>query len=212
MRADGVIVPSFGVADVAAHWSGVEDGQLRVVPNAVDADSLVPEARPARDPASPLRAVFLGRLDPVKRVPMLAQAVRRLDGVTLDIFGDGLDRDAIEPFLNDRIRMHGPADRETALANADVLVLPSEAEGFGLVLLEAMAAGVPVVASDVPGIRDVVTDGETGLLFRDDLASTLVEVRDDPEAAAERATAALADVADRFTWPANIERYRELLG
>src|SRR5256885_9003 len=51
-----------------------------------------------------------------------------------------------------------------ALARIDVLVLPSEAEGFGLVLIEAMAAGVPVVATDVPGIRDVVVHEENGLL------------------------------------------------
>ena len=139
-RAHGIIVPSFGVADVAARRSGIEAGLLRVVPNAIDPASLAETPRPPRDPKSPLRAVFLGRLDPVKRVPMLAEAVSRLDRVTLDIYGDGPDRAAIEPLAGDAVRLHGFANRDDALADADVLVLPSAAEGFGLVLIEAMAA------------------------------------------------------------------------
>jgi len=67
--------------------------------------------------------------------------------------------------LQNRAILHGAvAGSAEALENADVLVLPSDAEGFGLVLIEAMAAGVPVIGTNVPGIRDVIEDGISGLL------------------------------------------------
>ena len=118
----------------------------------------------------PFRVGFIGRLDPIKRVTDLVQAAAVLGPrATLDIYGEGPDRAAIER----EIEQWRCASGETArgdrragrgMVKMDVLVLPSEAEGFGLVLIEAMAAGVAVVASDVAGIRDVVTDGENGLL------------------------------------------------
>ena len=88
----------------------------------------------------------------------------------LDIYGDGTERPRVEravalACLGDRVMLHGTvASADAALRTMDTLVLPSEAEGFGLVLVEAMAAGVPVVATDAPGIRDVVRHGENGLL------------------------------------------------
>ena len=97
------------------------------------------------------------------------------------------------------------------MRDADLLALPSEAEGFGLVLIEAMAAGVPVVGSDAPGIREVIDHGVTGLLA-DDLRAAIASVRDDPRAAATRAAAALAWVRRERTWESVVGRYREVLG
>src|SRR5438309_425055 len=72
------------------------------------------------------------------------------------------------------IKLPGSIDRpQTALAESALLVLPSLAEGFGLVLIEAMAAGLPVIATDVAGIHDVVRPNETGLLVPPGDASAL---------------------------------------
>jgi glycosyltransferase involved in cell wall biosynthesis len=215
-RAAGVIVPSEGVADVATRWAGVPRAKVHVLPNGVDATTLADRVRPPRDGNKPLRLVFLGRLDPIKRVPWLVRVVREIDNVRLDIFGDGPDRPSAELAAagSSAVQFHGTMQREQALAVADALILPSRAEGFGLVLIEAMAAGVPVGAADVPGIRDVVQHDRTGLLFGgqdDDLAAAVQSLRDGPRAAAGRAEAALRDVEERFLWQAIVPQYRRLL-
>ncbi len=210
-RAAGIIVPSSSVAAAAAHRSGIDMSQLHVIANGIDQRDIATTPRPVT--SGPLRVVFLGRLDPVKRVPMLMAAVQDTQGVTLDIFGDGSERQQIEASTSDRIRLHGTTPRDQALASADVLVLPSEAEGFGLVLIEAMAAGVPVAGADVPGICDVIRQGQTGLLFTPaTLRQTLETLRDDRVASQARAAMALADVRERFTWQALVPQYRRMLG
>lgn len=82
------------------------------------------------------------------------------------------------------------------LAAANVFVLPSQEEGMSLALLEAMAAGVPVVASDIPGNRNLITHGQEGLLVPvhavNMLRSAIVQVWDRPEQARQRAAAAQA--------------------
>jgi glycosyltransferase involved in cell wall biosynthesis len=107
-------------------------------------------------------------------------------------------------------------DPKPALAGAEVLVLPSEAEGFGLVLIEAMAAGVAVVATDAPGIRDVVRDGETGILVPVGSPAALAEgirrVLEDSGLRGRLVSAAFADARRRFTWDAAVAGYRQLLG
>ena len=159
--ADAVVVPTPSAAAVARDWAGVPADRVVVIPNAID-----PADWPPAAPSS--NVVFLGRLDPIKDVPTLVAAVALLPGVQLLVYGDGPDRPRVEATaraVGDRVLLHGTIARpQDALATAGVLVLPSLAEGFGLVLIEAMAAGVPVVATDVPGIRDVVRHERNGLL------------------------------------------------
>jgi glycosyltransferase involved in cell wall biosynthesis len=96
-----------------------------------------------------------------------------------------------------------------------VLVPPSDAEGFGLVLIEAMAAGVPVVATRVPGIQDVVEDGKTGLLVPprspDAIFGAASMVCLNREFREQITTAARADVQRRFAWDPLLAQYRGLL-
>jgi glycosyltransferase involved in cell wall biosynthesis len=98
---------------------------------------------------------------------------------------------------------------------ADVLVLPSLAEGFGLVLIEAMAAGVPVVATDVPGIRDVVSDGVNGLLVPPKspqaLAGAIGRVLSDRALRQMLVGNGSRIVRERFTWQQVLPMYRSLL-
>jgi len=167
--AEVIIVPSPSVALVAEQWSHVPREKVRVVPNAVDLETFRATADLRQETLN--RVGFIGRLDPIKRVPLLVAAIRHMPPEwRLDIYGDGPDRAAIEAAvalhgLHDRVTLHGQTDSpQAALQQIDVLALPSQAEGFGLVLIEAMAARVPVVAANVAGIQDVVRDGENGLL------------------------------------------------
>ena len=214
--AEAVVVPSPSAAAVARAWAGVSAGRVVVIPNAVD-----PSHWPPTTGADPARVVFLGRLDPVKDVPTLVAAVGRLPDVHLHLYGDGPDRPRVERaiaahHLVGRATLHGTIARpQDALAAAGMLVLPSSAEGFGLVLIEAMAAGVPVVGSDVPGVRDVVRHGRTGLLVPHGdpaaLAAAIRRLVDDPLLRERLVATAAVDVRRRFTWDTVLPLYRQLL-
>ncbi|MGH7483323.1 MAG: glycosyltransferase family 4 protein [Longimicrobiales bacterium] len=122
---------------------------------------------------SPVRLVAAGRLVARKNLAVLVEAVSTLRaddvGVTLDVYGDGPERPAIETALlrrrlQDHVHLHGYcADWVTQAASADVFLNLSDAEGFCIVVAEAMAAGLPVIAVDVGGIRDYGRDGENML-------------------------------------------------
>jgi glycosyltransferase involved in cell wall biosynthesis len=218
-RADAVVVPSPSAAEVAREWSGVPSEKLRVIANAVDVEQFANLGTPLN--ATPLPVGFIGRLDPIKRLPDLIRAVGVLrGGVRLHIFGGGSERPQLERLirhlqLSEVVTLHGVVPRpQDALRQIGLLVLPSKAEGFGLVLIEAMAAGVPVLATNVPGIRDVVRDGETGVLVPCDpqaLAAALERLVENPELRGRLAAAGREDVRQRFTWAAVLPQYRELL-
>ncbi|MDB5328444.1 MAG: glycosyl transferase group 1 [Phycisphaerales bacterium] len=215
-----IVVPTASIQQIAGERSALPAHQFVVIPNAVDLASNSIGARPPRD-GGPWRVGFIGRLDPVKCVPDLVRAVARLPDAELHVYGDGPARHDIEATahatgLNGRLVMHGRVTSSAdALASIDTLVLPSEAEGFGLVLIEAMAAGVPVIATRVPGIVDVVRHGETGLLVpvHDPaaLAAAIDSVRRDAALRARLAAAAFADVRERFTWDIVLPAYERVL-
>jgi glycosyltransferase involved in cell wall biosynthesis len=237
--AERIVVPSRSVADAAEHWADIPTRKMVIVPNAVDPQqfsrgtgfqpvrAMIQRRRShglkTRATGEPIPIGFIGRLDPIKRIPDLLHAVRLLHGkVHLHIFGTGSERSRIESLvrelgLSDAVTMHGAIERpQEALQQIDLLVLPSAAEGFGLVLIEAMAAGVPVVATDVAGIRDVVRNGETGLLVPagspPDLARAIDRILFDNGLRDRLVTEGHKDVARRFSWDVVLPRYRQLLG
>src|SRR4029077_4394123 len=134
--------------------------------------------------------------------------------VHLHIFGEGPHRPHIEQLIADLaiphlVTLHGAVARpHDALRQTGLLALPSAAEGFGLVLIEAMTAGVPVVATDVPGIRDVVRDEETGLLVDADveleLAFAMMRVIEDERLRHRLIENGIREVHERFSWPSVI--------
>jgi len=118
---------------------------------------------------------FVGRLAPVKGLrfllPAFEEALKTQPNLRLKIIGDGPERAALEAQaapLKDAVRFTGPlsqADVAAELAKTDVLVLPSFAEGVPVVLMEAMASGKPVIATQVAGVSELVKSGENGLVI-----------------------------------------------
>ncbi|MGI9628591.1 MAG: glycosyltransferase family 4 protein [Longimicrobiales bacterium] len=162
--------------------------------------------------------LFVGRMDDQKGVDVLLRAFSQINPAsehgaawTLDLSGEGWRRERDERLgaelnLEGSIRFlgHGsPSVIKKAMAQAAVLVAPSRAENYPLILLEAMAAGLPVISTRVGGIGEMVGEGRSGLLVEPDdpeaLATAMHRLRDDPPLR-ERLTAGGLDVARRHSW------------
>lgn len=183
--ADRIVVNSEGLRRyMIAH--GIRPERLQVIPNSVDIERFRFEPREEKRSDPFFRVLFVGRLDRQKGVDVLVRAAAELADVRFDLAGEGPERDALQAQARDlpNVRLLGfRPDVPELLARADALALPSRWEGMPNVLLEAMAAGVPVVATRVAGSADLVEDGVNGLLVEPDdpraLASALVRLRDD---------------------------------
>lgn len=215
--AEKIVVPSNSVAEAARERSDVPAAKIVVIPNAIDLNDFHPVARNWG-----FMIGFLGRLDPIKRVGDLIEAMTLLDGrFKLGIFGDGPERAKIMQqierlHLENRITLHGAVrPPSAALQQMDMLVLPSQAEGFPLVLIEAMAMRVPIVATDAGGIRDVIDHEKTGLLIPvaqpAQLAAGIRRMAEDGGLRSRMIAQASAAVKSRFTWDHVLPQYRSLL-
>jgi len=123
--------------------------------------------------STPVKAVTVGRLVPWKRVDRILEAVAKIPDLGLLIIGDGPERSSLEQQaaslgISARVYFAGQRNREETLglmSACDIFVLNSTYEGLPHVVLEAMALGLPVVATAVGGTPEVVKDGENGLLI-----------------------------------------------
>lgn len=185
-------------------------------------------ASPRPRPPGELRVLFVGRLVERKGVHVLLEALaavaRRGAAASLDVVGDGPERERLERRVTEleltgSVVFHGfvsDAELRARLEATDCLVLPAvrdrkgDVEGLGVVLLEAMGAGKPVIASAAGGITDIVEHEATGLLVPPGdvaaLAAALERYRDDPAFAARMADAGAARVAERFSWSSIVDR------
>jgi len=185
-------VLSFGVTRFVAvsediskwlhHSAGIRSDKITKIINGVDTDKFRPECQGTLRAKSGLKDEVVvgtvGRLDPIKRQDLLLQAFSRLDHskykLKLMIIGDGPKRAQLESLkkrlaYSERIKLLGECDDVHELYNLmDIFVLPSRNEGISNTILEAMASGLPVIATSVGGNPELVTDGKTGLLIPPD--------------------------------------------
>ena len=176
--------------------------QYRVIPNGVD----VVRFGGAREPV-PGRVLFLGRLAPQKRPDLALRAVARVPGAELEVANDGPDRAelkrlASELGMAERVRFLGYRDDVPALlARASCLLVTSDYEGASLVVPEAMAAGVPVVATRAGGVEEVLDGG--GVVVEpgdvDAVAAALARVLEDGDEAARLGEAGRTRAVEEFT-------------
>ena len=175
---DRVVCNSRAAAE-SLRKSGLADDKLVIIPNA-----LPEQAFTRTDPALPeepgrLRVGMIARMnDGAKNHPaflrMAAQLAPRFPAVQFVLIGDGPLRASLETLagelgLNGRVRFLGDrSDIPAVLASLDITVLPSRSESLSNVILESMAAAVPVVATDVGGNAELLTNGETGFLTSSD--------------------------------------------
>ncbi len=177
--ASAVVANSRGLRDLALATSpGVP---VSIIPNGVDATLFSP---PATRPGGPVRLLFVGRVVRQKGLDVLFDALAELDVTlswTLDVVGDGparveLAAKANRLGLTEKIRFQGwrgRADMPALFREADLFVFPSRDEGMPNAVLEAMASGLPVVATRISGNEELVRPGETGLLVPPEDAAAL---------------------------------------
>lgn len=226
--SDAIVAISSYTAREITRFANVS---VRVIPYTLGFEE-TPSARHAAGDGS-FRILFVGRLVERKGVTYLIDAVRRLSSdirAHLTVIGEGPERAALEAQANSEgldgsVDFRGRVDDKNlqeAFAAADVLVLPSivdargDTEGLGVVLLEAMSCGVPVVGSRAGGITDIIEDEASGLLVPpadpDMLARALERLAHDPALAARLGAAGESRVRAEFGWPQIMKSWAECYG
>ncbi|MEV7203706.1 glycogen synthase [Streptomyces griseoluteus] len=231
--ADAVIAVSGAMRDdILACYPALDPDRVHVVHNGIDTRLYRPDPgtdalrRHGIDPERPY-VLFVGRITRQKGVPQLLRAVREIDPDTQVVLCAGApDTPEIDREFRDRFQelsavragvfwipqMLPRAEVVQLLTHAAVFVCPSVYEPLGIVNLEAMACGTPVVASRVGGIPEVVDHGRTGLLvgtdgdFEGNLARALDDVLADPAAARRMGEAGRARAVGEFGWDAVARR------
>jgi len=208
----------------------VPASKVTIVPNAAATSVDVrpdPRLRAelTKDETRPL-VLTVARLDAQKGITHLLDAAARVPNAIFAIAGDGPDRTSLEAHasslgITDRVRFLGHRrDVPALLAAADLFVLPSLYEGLPLAVLEAMAAGVPVVATAIGGTSEIVRDGETGTLVPPAdgaaLATAVAQALSDRDRATRLASAARVLVQREYSAESMVRAvsgvYEELLG
>lgn len=175
-RYDGVVAISDGVAGALRSYLPEAGTRVHVIENGIDLQRFRPPTRPGTP--GELRVVSVGTLDHRKNLADAIRAIGLASECTLDVVGDGPERQELQNLATKvapgRVHFLGRLDRvEEALSSADVFLSTSRYEGFGLAAVEAMAMGLPVLAPDVPGLREVV--GTAGLIHPSGDVATVAE-------------------------------------
>lgn len=224
-RSDAVTVVSQTMKNHAVSL-GAEPEKISVISMGVDtANTFTPAEHPARRNNELL---FVGRLTAQKGVELLVRAmphvVTNRPDASLMIVGRGPHKKALQA-LSEALGVARNVKFLGAVANeklpelyrrAAVLVFPSATEeGFGLVCVEALACECPVIASDPPAVREIVLNGETGLLFKqgdsDELGQKILALLADPTLRHSLGKAGRESVSQRFDWQLVVQRYGDLL-
>jgi glycosyltransferase involved in cell wall biosynthesis len=207
-RADALVVPSHAVARLLNSRLGFPAGRIHVIPNGV--------ARVSPGPPGELVGT-LSVLHPVKGLDVFLRAAARLAArrpeLRFGVFGTGPEEAALQRLaaalgLTERLEAPGHVPAPDALARLRVFVLSSYMENAPMALLEAMAAGIPAVATDVGGVPEIVSNGTAQLVPPGDdaaLAGAIARLLDDPHLARRQAQAARRLVGERFAAGANAD-------
>jgi len=225
-HSDRVTAVSSFLRDETFRTFGCDGCEVLVIPNFVNKIEYFPAREPAERcrlaPADTRVLIHISNFRPVKRlldVVRVFAGVRQAMKARLIMVGDGPDRDpaqreATKLGVQRDVRFAGRVDDVAdVLRGGDLFLLPSETESFGLAALEAMACGVPVIASRVGGIPEVVTDGESGYLAAVGDVPTMteraIEVLRDPARLEEMRGRAVARAAD-FSADRVVPQYERL--
>ncbi|MCD6458500.1 MAG: glycosyltransferase family 4 protein [Thermoproteales archaeon] len=221
--ANVVIVTTKRDRDYIIKKYGIKPDKVIVIPNWVDTELFKPIKNVKKERG---KVIFVGRLEKQKNVLSLIEAVKNLDDVKLYIYGKGsLEKQIKEKIWKEKITnvyLRGIIKNELLpyeLNTAEIFILPSLYEGHPKALLEAMACGLPVIGSNVEGIRDLIKEGETGLLCSttpESIREKIIYLLNNPEIRKKLGENARKYVVEHFSFKAIIEKeleiHKKLLG
>lgn len=224
--SDALTAPSRWLAEAAhTHLGLPRERVVDVIPNFVDTTHFAPPPTAKHKDRTPV-LIHVSNFRPLKRVDDVVRifaAVRVQVPARLHLVGDGPERARIEALVSslglaDHVRFLGepaePAQLSRLLQASDVFLLPSQSESFGLAALEAMACGVPVVASDLGGLPEVIVDGVTGFLAPtgdvERMATVTRRLLTDDTLHERMAKAARELAQERFSLQPAVDRYEAL--
>jgi glycosyltransferase involved in cell wall biosynthesis len=225
--ADSVIVHTIGYGKTSRF---LRDIPLVIIPSLVDTARFHPreddvDLRKELDAEGKRILLFVGRLVPHKGVDDIIRALPLLpEDVVLVVVGDGPDLDTLKSFamargVERRVRFVGSVSTEDLpryYADATLFVFPSQnrLEGFGLAPLEALASGRPVVVADMPGVREVLVEGEDGLLAQpllpEDLAEKCLSLLNDPARVKAMGQKARENALNKYSISVVVDRLEKL--
>jgi glycosyltransferase involved in cell wall biosynthesis len=202
---------------------------VRVIPNGVDTIFFSSRPTGGGTPGKAARFLFVGRLHASKNLSAVFEAIAALKNnnnfeCRLDVAGDGPHREDLQRLAADRgisecVAWHGWLDKEGVrrlYRESDCFLNPSQYEGMPNTVLEAMASGLPVIASDVGGNNALVQDGQTGLLVNlaepASLAAAMAKLAREPELGRLMGNRGRERVERDFSWESVAARYVELFG
>jgi len=223
--ADGLTAVSGYLAEEARNGLGIKQ-DISVIPNFVDPDVFAPVRPDVVQTHRDRRMVIIhiSNFRPVKRVHDLVAAVgivaKQVEDIRLLLVGDGPERHRVECMVDElnlrrNVLLTGyRRDIPDLLRCSDVLVLCSEIESAPISLLEGMSSGLPVVATEVGGIPEIVDDGRNGFLVSpnspEELAEKILELNSDRELRLRMGAAARRTVLERFTADKVVPQYEEI--
>ena len=201
--ADLVLVPSQFVADQLTR-RGLPTARIAVIPYGVDLAAFTPTAYPRSDP--PVRCLFVGQLSHRKGIPVLLRAARRLPDIEFLLTGPLVSPGVLRG-LPPNVRRLGPIPHgaiSTIMRESDIFLLPSIEDSYGLVVVEAMASGLPAIVTDHVGASEVIASGVNGLVVPagDDeaLVTALRRLSDDGDLRSQMGRAARDSVSAGHSW------------
>lgn len=218
--ADRVIVPTSDYVALVNRKYQLPKEKITMIPCGVDLGKFKPKPLNLRQPT---KILFVGRLTAQKNVPLLIKSFKsslsRVDAnLSLHLVGEGEKKTQIirlieKEKLTDKVTLYG-ALRGQQLYDifraSDIFILPSREESFGIVLIEALASGLAVIASDIPGIRNVIKNNYTGLLVNPkiaDITRAIKKISTDSEFRSSLITHGLHDVK-KYDWNKIVDSFQ----
>ncbi|MBU6142096.1 glycosyltransferase family 4 protein [Patescibacteria group bacterium] len=182
-----------------------------VIHNGIDVANVKRRSEGIKKGTDRLKIVCVSRLAPWKKIDLLIEAIKDID-VDLVIIGEGGSRESLQKLVGDlnlerRVSFKGSVGHDEVnkyLDESDAFVLPSIGDSFGIVFLEAMARGVPVVAARAGGVPEIIQDNYSGILVPPndilDLKNAILKLKNDPALRRKYSQNALKTVEERFSW------------
>lgn len=224
--ADRIVVNSEFMRTNVVRWYGIGSNKIEVIPNGVDLERFVGRGDRLDLDGDPC-ILYIGALSKAKGVDVLIKAIAKLRsefprmrlhlvGATQLEPGDEFRLQARKEGFENQVVFHDWVSQSMIprfLKSADICVFPSRLEGFGIVILEAMASGVPIIASDIGSFQEILSNGKNGMLFKSESADALSEaigsVYRDQSLMKKKVDAALTAVK-AYSWENIAERYISL--